>query len=71
MPSAASRPKASAAQSRVQLPALSLTEIESRAPDRDAAIVAAYATGGYAYQQLADYFGLHFTPVGNIVRPCR
>ena len=45
-----------------------LAEIESRAPGRNAAIVAAYATGGYSYQQIADYFGMHFTTVGKIVR---
>lgn len=46
----------------------SLAEIESRSPDRDAAIMTAYATGGYSYQQIADYFSLHFTTVGRIVR---
>jgi len=45
-----------------------LAEIEKRSPDRDAAIIAAYATGGYSYQQIADYFGVHFTTVGRIVR---
>ena len=45
-----------------------LAQIEKRSPDRDAAIVAAYATGGYSYQQLADYFGVHFTTAGRIVR---
>jgi len=45
-----------------------LAQIEKRSPDRDTAIVAAYATGGYSYQQLADYFGVHFTTVGRIVR---
>lgn len=45
-----------------------LAEIEHHAADRNAAIVAAYATGGYSYQQLADYFGLHFTTIGKIVR---
>lgn len=49
-------------------PPLSLEKIERRAPDRNAAIVAAYATGGYSYQQLADHFGVHFTTVGKIVR---
>lgn len=34
---------------------------------RNAAIVAAHATGGYSYQQIADYFGMHFTTVGRIV----
>ena len=46
----------------------SLAEIEKRSPDRDTAIIAAYATGGYSYQQIADYFGVHFTTVGRIVR---
>ncbi|MCX7184075.1 MAG: transposase [Nitrosospira sp.] len=45
-----------------------LAKIEHHAADRNAAIVAAYATGGYSYQQLADYFGVHFTTVGKIVR---
>ena len=54
------------AQRRPPPPALA--EIERRAKDRNAAIVAAYATGGYSYQQLADYFRLHFTTVGRIVR---
>jgi REP element-mobilizing transposase RayT len=45
-----------------------LAQIEKLLPDRDAAIVAAYATGGYSYQQLADYFGVHFTTAGRIVR---
>lgn len=47
-----------------------LAKIESRASDRNAAIVAAYATGGYSYQQIADHFGVHFTTVGKIVRGC-
>jgi len=45
-----------------------LAEIAHHAPDRNTAIVTAYATGGYSYQQLADYFGVHFTTVGKIVR---
>lgn len=45
-----------------------LSEIERIAPDRNDAILAAYATGGYSYQQIADYFGVHFTTVGRIVR---
>lgn len=49
-------------------PPLPLAEIESRTGNRNASIVAAYATGGYSYQQLADYFGMHFTTVGKIVR---
>lgn len=45
-----------------------LAEIERHAPDRNAAIAAAYATGGYSYQQLADYFLVHFTTIGRVVR---
>lgn len=45
-----------------------LLEIERHAQGRNSAIVAAYATGGYSYQQLAEYFGVHFTTVGKIVR---
>ncbi|MEJ1959996.1 MAG: transposase [Nitrosomonadales bacterium] len=45
-----------------------LAEIERHSQDRNTAIVAAYATGGYSYQELADYFGIHFTTAGRIVR---
>lgn len=54
------------AQRRPQPPPLA--EIENRSPDRDAAIITAYATGGYSYQQIAEYFGVHFTTAGRIVR---
>lgn len=54
------------AQRRPQPP--SLAEIEKRSSGRDAAITAAYATGGYSYQQIAGYFGVHFTTVGRVVR---
>ena len=48
-----------------------LVEIEKNALDRNAAIVVAHATGGYSYQQIAEYFGVHFTTVGRIVRGSR
>lgn len=35
---------------------------------RDEAIVAAHASGGCSDQQIAEYFGVHFTTVGRIVR---
>jgi putative transposase len=35
--------------------------------DRDAAIRAAFAAGGYTMAQLADHFGLHYTSVSRIV----
>jgi DNA-directed RNA polymerase specialized sigma24 family protein len=45
-----------------------LAEIERRSPNRNAAIMAAYATGGYSYQEIANYFEVHFTTVGKIIR---
>ena len=45
-----------------------LFEYERAATTRNEAIVQAYASGGYSYQELGDYFGLHFTQVGRIVR---
>ena len=49
----------------------SLAVIECQATDRNAAMIAAHATGGYSYQQIADYFGVYFTTVGKIVRDGR
>jgi REP element-mobilizing transposase RayT len=49
-------------------PQRTLQEIEQAAQDRNAAIVMAHATGAYSYQQIASYFGVHFTTVGRIVR---
>jgi len=46
----------------------SLDSLHQQSPDRNSAIIAAYATGAYSYQQIAAYFGLHFTTVGKIVR---
>jgi REP element-mobilizing transposase RayT len=54
------------AQRRPKPPTLS--EIEGRAPNRNVAIIAAHATGGYSYQQIAEHFGVHFTTVGRFVR---
>ena len=45
-----------------------LKDIEQQSPDRNTAIVAAYATGGYSYQQIANHFKLHFTTIGKIIR---
>jgi REP element-mobilizing transposase RayT len=49
-------------------PAPPLAEIARRTKDRNAAIRAAHASGAYSYQQLAEFFGIHFTTVGRIVR---
>lgn len=52
-------------------PAPSLAEIEARYPDRNEAILAAYAAGDYSYQDIARHFGVHFTTVGRVVRQAR
>jgi putative transposase len=56
-------------QRRVPAPPLEL--LASGYATRDAGIVAAYATGEYSYQQIGQFYGLHFTSVGNIVRRAR
>jgi putative transposase len=48
--------------------AKSLQEYEEMSRNRDEAIIKAYASGAYSYQALGDYFGLHFTRIGKIVR---
>ncbi len=52
-------------------PAQPLKEIEKTSDSRNHAIVAAYTTGEYSYQQIADFFNVHFTTVGNIVRKAK
>jgi REP-associated tyrosine transposase len=49
-------------------PAPPLAEIAKTHDSRNPAIFAAYATGEYSYQQIANFFNLHFTTVGKIVR---
>ena len=49
-------------------PAPSLPAIRARHPDRDKAIVTAYATGAYSYREIAEHFELHLATVGRIVR---
>jgi putative transposase len=48
-----------------------LAEYERTTPERDEAIVQAYASGAYSYQELGDHFGLHFTRIGKIIRKRR
>ena len=48
--------------------ARSLQAYERTSNSRDEAIISAYASGAYSYQGLGDYFGLHFTRIGKIVR---
>ena len=49
-------------------PAPPIEELASKYRNRNEAIAAIYATGEYSYQQIADFYGLHFTTVGKIVR---
>lgn len=49
-------------------PAPPLSAIAAKHIDRDDAMVASWATGEYSYTQIAEYFGVHFTTVGRIVR---
>lgn len=48
-----------------------LDKIASTYAERNQAIVAAHATGAYSYQQIGDFFGVHLTTVGKIVRKAR
>jgi hypothetical protein len=48
--------------------ARTIGEYEKISSGRNEAIVNAYASGAYSYQELGDYFGLHFTHIGKIVR---
>ncbi|MEA3276098.1 MAG: transposase [Pseudomonadota bacterium] len=49
-------------------PPPTLEQLSREARSRDAAIVAAYATGEYSYSEIGNFFGLHFTSIGRIVR---
>jgi REP element-mobilizing transposase RayT len=49
-------------------PPAPLADIAAAHADRDAAIVAAYATGAYSYREIAAHFGVHLATVGRIVR---
>ena len=48
-----------------------LHEIAGAYGSRNDAIVAAYQSGAYSYSKIADYFSVHFTTVGRIVRGSR
>ncbi len=52
-------------------PAAELPVIAARHRNKEAAMVAAHATGQYSYQQIADHFGVHFTTVGRAVRAAK
>ncbi len=48
--------------------ARSLSEFAAEADSRDAAIRAAYASGGYTLNEIGQYFGLHYSRVSRIVK---
>lgn len=54
------------AQRRSSAP--TLADIAARHRGRNTAIVAAYATGAYSYQEIAEHFDIHLATVGRIVR---
>ena len=54
------------AQRRVPAPALA--KIAAKYHERNDAIYAAYATGGYSYREIAEYYGLHLATVGRVIR---
>lgn len=47
----------------------SLPEFERANPDRDQAIQAAYASGGYTMREIGDYFGLSQSCISKVIRP--
>ena len=49
-------------------PAPPLAVIAAAHQDRNAAIVAAHATGAYSYRAIAEHFGIHPATVGRVVR---
>ncbi len=49
-------------------PAKPLAESVSLYSDRDQAIAAAYASGGYRLKAIGDHFGLHNARISRIVR---
>ena len=52
-------------------PVKTLEQISSSHKNRNAAIIEAYQTGVYSYARIADYFAMHFTSIGRIVRSNR
>ncbi|MCU7927932.1 MAG: transposase [Candidatus Thiodiazotropha sp. (ex Dulcina madagascariensis)] len=49
-------------------PPPSLAAIAAQHSERNAAIMAAYATGAYSYREIAEHFSIHLATVGRIVR---
>lgn len=51
--------------------ALPLSEYQNSQASRNEAIVTAHESGAYSYQDIADFFGLHFTTAGKTVRAAK
>jgi hypothetical protein len=49
-------------------PSAPLEAVAAEHCERNAAIVAAYATGVYSYREIADHFGLRPATVGQVIR---
>lgn len=52
-------------------PAKPLADYAGLYPKRNAAIAAAYASGGYTLKEIGEYFGLHYARISRIVRQAR
>ncbi len=50
---------------------LPLQELDEKAANRNEAVREAYATGGYSQREIGEYFGLHPSTVGVIIRKQR
>ena len=46
----------------------SIAYYDKAASNRNDAILNAYGSGAYSYQELGNYFGLHLTTIGKIIR---
>jgi hypothetical protein len=44
-----------------------LADYARRYPDRDRAMAATYASGGYTMREIGDYFGVHYSRVSKIL----
>jgi len=53
---------------QMRAPAPPLDELARQYSNRNEAIAAAYATGGYSYKEIGHHFELHFTTIAKIVR---
>ncbi|MEA3276072.1 MAG: hypothetical protein U9Q81_12415 [Pseudomonadota bacterium] len=55
-------------QAKVRPIAKPLAHYARKHPDRNRAIAAAYASGGYTMQEIGDFFGLHYSRISKIVQ---